>query len=110
MDEVVTTNSGTIAVATNQNDVHFRASHFYTGSKCSCTAVSGVQGAAVDVARQTGSTTDAGNQSCILFFQFQSVHCTDKTLHDNTVTAARAPDMGQFAGTDILFVIKSHVT
>ncbi len=105
---MVTTNGSTVAVAADQDHVHFRLGQLNTGCKGSCTAVSGVQGAAINVAGQTGGTTDTGNDSSLFLLQVEAVHGTDQALHDNTVAATRAPDMGQFARTDKFFVIKSH--
>ena len=110
MDEVVPTDGSAVAVAANENDVHLRLSHLYAGGKGSCATMGGMKGTKIHITGETGSATDAGDNRGIVLLKAKSVDGPDEPFHDNAMTATGTPDMGQFAGTDIFIVIKSHLT
>ena len=105
---MVAADGGAVAVAADEDDVHFRFGHFYAGGKGGGSSVGGVQGAAVHVAGDAGCAADAGYYGGVVFFKFEGVHGADKPFHDDAVAAAGAPDVGEFAGTDVLFVVEGH--
>ena len=108
VDEVVAADGGAVAVAADEDDVHFRFGHFYAGGKGGGSSVGGVQGAAVHVAGYSGCAADAGYDGGVVFFKMEGVHGADEPFHDDAVAAAGAPDVREFAGTDVLFVVEGH--
>ncbi len=108
MDEVVTADCRTITITTDTNNRHFRLGHFYSGRKSGGAAMSGMQGAGINITRQTAGTADTGNESGLVPIQLTGIHGPDQSLHDNAMTATGTPDMRQLARTDRFFVIVSH--
>ena len=91
MDEMITTDGQTIAVAGNLPNGEVGVSHLCTGSNRGCTSVDGVHAVSSHIVRQTAGAADTRNH-CNIFGGYANLgHSLMERCQEEMVTATRTP-------------------
>ena len=93
MDEVVSPDGQGVAIAHRHQKRQFRAAHLHPDGECQRPTVECVQRMKIQVSRNPGRTSDAGNHHDVVLFQPHILDRAQKTIEHDPVPAARTPDM-----------------
>lgn len=99
VDEVVASDGGSVSVA---HDVDYRElgiRHLNAGRKGERTSVRGVKRAGVYISGHTARAADTGRNAYLLLGYLEVGEGAEYGVHDDSVSAAGAPDMGHELGT-----------
>ena len=93
VNQVVAADGGAVTVAAANDNVQLGVTHFYAGSDGQGTAMQGVGGVEIQIARATAGAANAADNSHVILCQTLLINSLYNSAGDNTVATAGAPDV-----------------